>query len=235
MELLRSIGLDSVSARKLGVWKSKLQKGPDKTRGRGRPPGSGDFVCLAATKKATTESVEMLAEAELLANVTSKLSSAAAPYRGDGTLEGVPLSGVESSIEGALESMIIVSKVSKGLKGTMVGRLKAAVAVARTGSEELQRRLSTLEREVMEAGPSNAAMKALHQRAVMTEAVAHNLQRRLTEEKEWRTAAEERNNRPPPHSPQTATEVTMRDTEGRGRSHSPSPSHRDPRRGLPWP
>lgn len=224
MESLRSIGLDSVSTRKLEVWKPKLQKGPGKTRGRGRP-GSEDYVCLAATQKAAAESKTLLAEAELLTNVTSKLSLAAAPYRGEGSLEGVPLSGVRSSIEGALEAVIMMSKASKGLKGTMVGRLKAAVAVARTGSEELQRRLSTLERDVMEAGPSDAAMTVLHRRAVMAEAVTHNLQRRL-KEKEWRTAAEERCNRPPPQSPQTDMKVTMRHMEGRERSHSPSPSHR---------
>lgn len=73
----------------------------------------------------------------------------------------------------------MVSKKSKRLKGTMVGRLKAAIGIIKCGSDELQRRLCAQVREHREAGPSGAAEIAYRKRAEKAETEARGFKKEL--------------------------------------------------------
>lgn len=55
----------------------------------------------------------MEADAKMFEEVTNKLSKAVHGYRDDGTLGGVPVGEIGISIGEALESVVMVSKVSK--------------------------------------------------------------------------------------------------------------------------
>lgn len=224
VESLRSLGLDKKSARKLVPGRPKLKKGKGTTRGRGRPPTSGDFICRAATAKAAAAAETELEEAQLIREVTNKLSSAVTLYRADGSLVNVPLRGMGATIEEAADAVIMVSKASKRLKGTMVSRLKTAVALIRNGVEELQRRLGAVESVTAERGAVAATDAAMHQWAVAAEAEVYNLMRELERKRGLRQAMEERLLRSPSPAQQLGeVNVAMRDVGDGRRSPAPLP------------
>lgn len=179
---------------------------------RGRPPGIGEYVGLAKAKTEAAESILLEADARFVADVTSKLASAAGILKEEDSIERAPLREIGASITESLESIVMVSKKSKGLKATMTSRLKIAVGIIRSGFDELQRRICVQERYMREAGPSGAAEMAsgraeaaeaevrdLRRRLEAVEAETYSLKRELEEERARRIDAEKhRGSRPSP-------------------------------------
>lgn len=69
----------------------------------------------------------------------------------------------------ALEAIYMVSKVSKGLKSSLAARLRGAIDVIHSGSEELQRRHTAQEREMRGVGTSAEEVAASRRRAIVAE------------------------------------------------------------------
>lgn len=155
-----------------------------KKKGPGRPPSTREYVGLAEAKQRAAECVEREAKARLLTEVTSRLSAAAA-YIPE---EGAPLGKIGASVIEALEMVNMVSKKSKGLKGTMTKRLKAAVAIINMSTDELQRRVCALERKGREGGDGMPAKETLRRRAESAEERARSLQMQLDRERVERYA-----------------------------------------------
>lgn len=230
LDLLRSLKVGERAKRDLRKWKSEpLPKG----RGRGRPPTSGDYVGYADANTKTVESRMREVDARFIEDVTSKLSSAAIIYGREGTIEGVPLGEIGTSIAEALEGVYMVSKVSKGLKGNMVGRLRAAVDIIRSGSEELQRRLIAQVRDSRGTGAMNEELAACRRRAFIAEAQVQSLSKQLKEERMLHFAEiEERPACPPSRDHEGEMEVEALSKVERRRSLSPLPQRQRTTRAM---
>lgn len=130
LDSIVAIGVDEGMARRLKIyWKGTPQ------RKRGKPPTTGEYVGYAAAKKAAADSSMKEADAQLAEQVISKLVAAVGIFKGEGIIETTPIGELDDSIKTALESVTRISKVSKGLKGSLAGRLKAAVAIIEASSE----------------------------------------------------------------------------------------------------
>lgn len=79
LDSLRSLGLDKERGGRLGVLKPKFLRG--RRRGRGRPPNSGEIVGYAAAKREAADSILLEADARLVEDVTSKLTSTVGIFR----------------------------------------------------------------------------------------------------------------------------------------------------------
>lgn len=74
---------------------------------------------------------------------------------------------IGASIEEALEAVAMVSKVSKGLKGTMVDRLKTAIAIIRSGTDEMLKRQRIPDRPAREPGANEAIVEELRKKVTV--------------------------------------------------------------------
>lgn len=156
--------------------------------------------------------------------VTNKLVSAAVVYDNEGNIEGIPLGEIGTSIEEALESIHMISKVSKDLKGNLTGRMRAAIDIVRSGTEELQRRYMAQEREMRGFGTLSEETAAFRRRAFAAEAEVLKLRKELEVERETRFFdIEERPVRPSSLIHQMEMEVEVQPRMERKRSPLPLP------------
>lgn len=117
--------------------------------------------------------------------VTNKVTSAASIYDDEvGTIEGVPMGDIGASIGESLEAIYMVSRVSKGLKGSLVARLRGAVNVVRCGTDEIQRRYTAQERENRGDGTSREEVANFRSKAVTAEKEMAEYRRTATAETE---------------------------------------------------
>ncbi|KAJ0174916.1 hypothetical protein K1T71_009057 [Dendrolimus kikuchii] len=140
------------------------------TRGRGRPPTTGEYVGLAKAKQALVEAhraeVEVMSEKDILERAQSMACTRARRFRtGTAPSSQAPpearaehAQGLKAQISDSLAVVAGVAKVSKGLKGTLQKALKEAAAAMQEASEELLDRTATQEVALLRA--ANSRMEA---------------------------------------------------------------------------
>ncbi|KAJ0175899.1 hypothetical protein K1T71_008073 [Dendrolimus kikuchii] len=133
------------------------------TRGRGRPPTTGEYVGLAEAKQKYVEAqraaLALETEKEIVERASAMATTRVTRSRAAPTLASQPspeasaehAQGLKQQITDSLAVVSGVAKVSKGLKGTLQKALKEAAAAIQEASEELLSRTSSEEVALLRA------------------------------------------------------------------------------------
>ncbi|XP_070512920.1 nucleolar and coiled-body phosphoprotein 1-like [Cardiocondyla obscurior] len=122
-----------------------------RSRKRGRPPTTGEYVGLAQAKLRLLEVEQEVAHKEEVSNILDSSYKMTAKLRetSDSMVEGfmaelrdAPLEDLAARVFESQEKVLKVASVSKGLKGTMIKALKEAACVTRASTTLMASRSS---------------------------------------------------------------------------------------------